>query len=50
MKTFKVLAIVAAALGAFALNSCCQNCCTGVEPDQPLKPMPNFQPLVPSKK
>ena len=49
MNKIKLITFVAAAAGAFLLNSCCSSCCTGVTPADPLQPLPDFAPLAPSK-
>ena len=42
--TLKLMVLSTLAAGAFALNSCCKGCCTGVTPVEPLIPLPNFNP------
>lgn len=41
MKTLRILAIFAAAVGSVALSSC--GCCTGEERPPELRPLPQFQ-------
>jgi len=47
MSKFRIFTLVAAAAGAFVLNSCCKGCCTGILPAESLKPVPSFTPLYP---
>ncbi len=42
MKSIKILALGAFALGSLALSSC--GCCTGEEPVPPLRPLGGEQP------
>jgi len=46
MKTFKILTLLAIAAGSITLTSC--GCHTGEEEVPPLRPLPNFKPIVPS--
>lgn len=54
MNTIKLLAVSAFALGSLFLTSC--GCCTGEEPNPPLRPIPPMQelpgaevPIIPEK-
>ncbi|MDB9741624.1 hypothetical protein OAB00_02080 [Akkermansiaceae bacterium] len=45
MTKFKLLTLAALFAGSFALNSCCNDCCTGVLPAEQILPLPHFGPM-----
>lgn len=44
MKTLRILALFATAIGGVALSSC--GCCTGVEGAPALRPLPQFNDIA----